>query len=121
MPQSGLWRKMKRFGDSERQRNFEMALRAPSPPLIASGRLCPFFSLLLVEAAAPDSPIQSFPDLLSRAKADPGKLTYAITSLDSIHHIRRPRAGGARPPRRIGSDARALCALRGMVRGRVVQ
>ena len=31
-----------------------------------------------------DSPIQSFPDMLARAKADPGKLTYVITSLGSI-------------------------------------
>jgi tripartite-type tricarboxylate transporter receptor subunit TctC len=41
--------------------------------------------LLLVYAVAPDSPIQSFPDLLSRANAGPGKLTYTITSLGSIY------------------------------------
>ena len=34
-----------------------------------------------------DSPIQSFPDLLARAKANPGKLTYVITSLGSIYHL----------------------------------
>src|SRR3954452_20680180 len=34
-----------------------------------------------------DSPIQSFPDLLARAKASPGKLTYVITSLGSIYHL----------------------------------
>ena len=34
-----------------------------------------------------DSPIKSFPDLLARAKADPGKITYVITSLGSIYHL----------------------------------
>jgi tripartite-type tricarboxylate transporter receptor subunit TctC len=34
-----------------------------------------------------DSPIQSFPDLLARAKANPGKLTYVITSLGSVYHL----------------------------------
>jgi tripartite-type tricarboxylate transporter receptor subunit TctC len=34
-----------------------------------------------------DSPIQSFTDMLARAKANPGKLTYAITSLGSVYHL----------------------------------
>jgi tripartite-type tricarboxylate transporter receptor subunit TctC len=34
-----------------------------------------------------DSPIQSFADMLARAKANPGKLTYVITSLGSIYHL----------------------------------
>jgi tripartite-type tricarboxylate transporter receptor subunit TctC len=34
-----------------------------------------------------DSPIQSFPDLIARAKANPGKTTYVITSLGSIYHL----------------------------------
>jgi len=34
-----------------------------------------------------DSPIQSFPDLLARAKANPGRITYVITSLGSIYHL----------------------------------
>src|SRR6476659_4593409 len=34
-----------------------------------------------------DSPIQSFPDMLARAKANPSKLTYVITSLGSIYHL----------------------------------
>jgi len=34
-----------------------------------------------------DSPIQSFADMLARAKAAPGKLTYSITSLGSIYHL----------------------------------
>ena len=34
-----------------------------------------------------DSPIQSFADMLARAKANSGKLTYVITSLGSIYHL----------------------------------
>ena len=34
-----------------------------------------------------DSPIQSFADMLARAKASSGKLTYSITSLGSIYHL----------------------------------
>jgi len=34
-----------------------------------------------------DSPIKSFDDLLARAKANPGKITYVITSLGSIYHL----------------------------------
>src|ERR1043165_9184889 len=34
-----------------------------------------------------DSPIQSFADMLARAKANPGKLTYVITSLGSVYHL----------------------------------
>ena len=34
-----------------------------------------------------DSPIHSFADMLARAKASPGKLTYVITSLGSIYHL----------------------------------
>jgi tripartite-type tricarboxylate transporter receptor subunit TctC len=41
----------------------------------------------MVYAVAPDSPIKSFPDMLARAKATPGKLTYTITSQGSIYHV----------------------------------
>jgi len=41
----------------------------------------------MVYAVKPDSPIKSFPDLLARAKASPGKLSYSITSLGSIYHV----------------------------------
>jgi tripartite-type tricarboxylate transporter receptor subunit TctC len=41
----------------------------------------------MVYAVAPDSPIQSFSDMLARAKANPGKLTYTITAQGSIYHV----------------------------------
>jgi len=34
-----------------------------------------------------DSPIKSFPDMLERAKASPGKISYVITSLGSVYHL----------------------------------
>src|SRR5262245_2528949 len=34
-----------------------------------------------------DSPILSFPDMLARAKANPGKLSYVITSLGAVYHL----------------------------------
>jgi tripartite-type tricarboxylate transporter receptor subunit TctC len=41
----------------------------------------------MVYAVRPDSPIQSFPDLLAQAKADPGRITYTINALGSIYHV----------------------------------
>src|SRR5688572_2836001 len=40
-----------------------------------------------VYAVPKDSPIKSFPDMIARAKANPGKLTYVITSLGSVYHL----------------------------------
>jgi tripartite-type tricarboxylate transporter receptor subunit TctC len=36
---------------------------------------------------APGSPIASFKDMLARAKASPGKLTYTINAKGSIYHV----------------------------------
>jgi tripartite-type tricarboxylate transporter receptor subunit TctC len=41
----------------------------------------------MVYAVAPDSPIKSFPDLIAKAKANPGRLTYTITAQGSIYHV----------------------------------
>jgi len=41
----------------------------------------------MVYAVAPDSPIKSFKDLLDRAKAAPGRITYTINALGSIYHV----------------------------------
>ena len=34
-----------------------------------------------------DSPIKSFPDMLERARANPGKISYVITSLGAVYHL----------------------------------
>jgi tripartite-type tricarboxylate transporter receptor subunit TctC len=41
----------------------------------------------MVYAVAPGSPITSFRDLLARAKAEPGRITYTITAQGSIYHM----------------------------------
>ena len=41
----------------------------------------------MVYSVALDSPIKSFPDLLARAKASPGKVSYVITSIGSVYHL----------------------------------
>jgi len=41
-----------------------------------------------------DSPIKSFPDMLARAKANPGKLSYVITSLGAVYHLIGTWVGG---------------------------
>src|SRR5262245_42703498 len=34
-----------------------------------------------------DSPIKSFPDMLVKAKASPGKISYVITSIGAVYHL----------------------------------
>ncbi len=41
----------------------------------------------MVYSVPANSPIKSFPDLLARAKAAPGKVTYVITSAGSVYHL----------------------------------
>lgn len=41
----------------------------------------------MMVVAPPDSPIKTFPDLLQRAKAAPGQITYASNAPGSLHHL----------------------------------
>jgi tripartite-type tricarboxylate transporter receptor subunit TctC len=41
----------------------------------------------MVISVAPTSPIASFKDLIARAKAEPGKITYAIIGGGSVYHL----------------------------------
>lgn len=43
------------------------------------------YPMMLVAAA--DSPIRTLPDLIARAKASPGKITYASNAPGSLHHL----------------------------------
>src|SRR2546422_11353424 len=38
-------------------------------------------------SVAPDSPIKSFPDLIARAKAEPGRISYSSAGPGSLHHL----------------------------------
>jgi len=41
----------------------------------------------MVISVAPDSPIKSLPDLISRAKAAPGTLSFSSAGVGSLHHL----------------------------------
>lgn len=41
----------------------------------------------MVLAVAPNSSIKSLPDLIARAKAAPGKVTYTMNAVGSLHHL----------------------------------
>ena len=41
----------------------------------------------MVVAVTPKSPVKDFKDLIARAKANPGKLTYSMNAIGSLHHL----------------------------------
>ncbi len=41
----------------------------------------------MVVAVPPNSPIKDFKDLLAKAKANPGKLSYSMNAIGSLHHL----------------------------------
>ncbi len=41
----------------------------------------------MVVSVSPKSPIKDFKDLIARAKANPGKLTYSMNAIGSLHHL----------------------------------
>jgi tripartite-type tricarboxylate transporter receptor subunit TctC len=41
----------------------------------------------MVISVAPESPIKSLPDLIARAKAEPGKVTFSTAGIGSLHHL----------------------------------
>jgi len=41
----------------------------------------------MVVAVPPNSPIKDFKDLIARAKANPGKLSYSMNAIGSLHHL----------------------------------
>jgi tripartite-type tricarboxylate transporter receptor subunit TctC len=67
----------------------QMALRKPQSfdPLDGFSFVTMVCGYPMVYAVAPDSPIKSLPDLIQRAKAVPGRITYTINALGSIYHV----------------------------------
>jgi tripartite-type tricarboxylate transporter receptor subunit TctC len=57
----------------------------PFDPVKDFGMVGLVVSYPLVISVAPDSPITSFADLLARARAEPGKLTYSMTPGTLVH------------------------------------
>ena len=67
----------------------QMVLRKNPPfdPLDAFAFVTLVCGYPMVYAVRPQSPIKSFPELLARAKAAPGRFTYTINALGSIYHV----------------------------------
>jgi len=67
----------------------QMALRKPQSfdPLDGFAFVTMVCGYPMVYAVAPESQIKSFPDLIQRAKAAPGRITYTINALGSIYHV----------------------------------
>jgi tripartite-type tricarboxylate transporter receptor subunit TctC len=67
----------------------QMVLRQSTPfdPLDGFAFITLVCGYPMVYAVRSDSPITSFRDLLDRAKADPGRITYTINALGSIYHV----------------------------------
>lgn len=67
----------------------QMALRKPQSfdPLDGFSFVTMVCGYPMVYAVAPDSAIKSFPNLIQRAKAAPGRITYTINALGSIYHV----------------------------------
>ena len=41
----------------------------------------------MVYSVPPDSPIKSFKDMIERAKANPGKVSYGIVGAGNVYHL----------------------------------
>jgi tripartite-type tricarboxylate transporter receptor subunit TctC len=61
--------------------------KLPYDPVADFAWISTFIAYPLVIGVAPDSPIKSLADLIARAKADPGKLTYGSVGFGSVHHL----------------------------------
>jgi tripartite-type tricarboxylate transporter receptor subunit TctC len=67
----------------------QMALRKNPPfdPLNGFSFVTLVCGYPMVYAVAPGSPIKSFKHLIDEAKAKPGRITYTINALGSVHHV----------------------------------
>jgi tripartite-type tricarboxylate transporter receptor subunit TctC len=59
----------------------------PYDPVKDFGMVSVVIEYPMTISVAPDSPIQSFPDLLARAKAEPGKISFSSAGPGSLHHL----------------------------------
>ena len=62
-------------------------LKLPYDPVKDFAMVGTVASYPIVISVRPDSPIKSFPNLLARAKAAPGRLTYSMGSTGSLLHL----------------------------------
>jgi tripartite-type tricarboxylate transporter receptor subunit TctC len=59
----------------------------PYDPVSGFGMVSVVIEYPMVISVAPDSPMKSLPDLIARAKAEPGKVTYSTAGIGSLHHL----------------------------------
>ena len=65
--------------------NAAMRTSLPYDPVADFAMIGTVVAYPMVVSVAPDSPVRSFPDLIKRARAAPGKLTYAMTAGTLVH------------------------------------
>jgi tripartite-type tricarboxylate transporter receptor subunit TctC len=59
----------------------------PYDPVKDFGMVSVVIEYPMTISVKPDSPIQSFPDLIARAKAEPGRISYSSAGPGSLHHL----------------------------------
>jgi tripartite-type tricarboxylate transporter receptor subunit TctC len=59
----------------------------PYDPVNGFGMVTVVIEYPMVISVAPDSPIKSFPDLIARAKAKPGGVSFSSAGPGSLHHL----------------------------------
>ena len=62
-------------------------MKLPYDPVKDFGMVSTITAYPMVISVAPGSPVKSFDDLIARAKADPGKMTYSSNGVGSAHHL----------------------------------
>ena len=61
--------------------------KLPYDPVKDFGMVSVVIEYPMVISVAPDSPIKSFPDLIARAKAEPGRISFSSAGPGSLHHL----------------------------------
>jgi tripartite-type tricarboxylate transporter receptor subunit TctC len=61
--------------------------KLPYDPVKDFGMVSGVIDYPMTVSVAPDSPIRSLPDLIERAKAAPGKISYSSAGPGSLHHL----------------------------------
>ena len=61
--------------------------KLPYDPVKDFGMVSVVIEYPMVISVAPESPIKSFPDLIARAKAEPGRISFSSAGPGSLHHL----------------------------------
>ena len=61
--------------------------KLPYDPVRDFGMVSVVIEYPMTISVAPESPIKSFPELIARAKAEPGRISYSSAGPGSLHHL----------------------------------